>query len=270
MEDKELVSSNGYLVIRDMFAKDEIGVLQDKFDATEFNPKRIHQYEQWTGHHPEDVLDILRKPKFLERIEFLSGKRLMWAQLQAFRLFSGKEAHRLNWHFGRASFLYLLPEFAGWTLWIPLTPIDPTDQRGGLAFISRKLANGSCEAHLMSAMASRDDLESIGKHFGKLSQKFINNPILDIMCEEPSFKVGDAVLFHKFTYHTSIVLESGPLKQRNAIALRFVDENGLLNKIAAERLGPYLLNKDMSSILSKYEHGTPLRDIKKMFRTLYS
>ncbi|WP_372096813.1 hypothetical protein [Tistrella mobilis] len=144
----------------------------------------------------------------------LTGTRLIMTEAQGFELNS--ERNGFPWHYGSLSFRFIRPQDMGYSIWIPLDPIDPTGQGGGMAYIPETLFSARGNFQMSSLLSARLIAgESIADISAGLAQVYNENSILmtglfERHREEDHFAVGDAFVFNKYVWHRSSPLRPGP------------------------------------------------------------
>ncbi|WAS91516.1 hypothetical protein [Nannocystis punicea] len=168
----------------------------------------------------------------------LVGERLIFTTGNRFSLEPG--ATGSPWHFGRLTFCSIQPLELGYSLWIPLDPIDTRRQHGGMVWVPTDAwdARGRFQlwaGHIRrgSDSAVREQLEvALRAQFGGKSGFPMLGPydreFLELHAETADFAVGDAFLFNKFVWHRTEPLRVGEMQQRVAVVLRFVSEDATL------------------------------------------
>ena len=84
--------------------------------------------------------DIYNSQEFRAIVRQLIGQPLIFTQGLGFGLAQGDTG--FCWHTGVVSFSYINPADLGYTIWIPLTEINPQFQHGGMAYVPRNVLNG--------------------------------------------------------------------------------------------------------------------------------
>ena len=170
---------------------------------------------------------IYTSRQFKRIIGDLVNTRIIATECNGFELVPGSTG--FPWHYGSLSFRYIRPEDMAWSIWFPLDPIDPTEQGGGMAYVSQDIA--SCAIHYqLSSILSK--LKNNQKDFTEITSalnalfgfegKFTSD-IFENFAIEENFNVGDAFIFNKNVWHRSAPLLEGHLKRRLAVNMRFVD-----------------------------------------------
>src|SRR4051812_20110447 len=101
----------------------------------------------------------------------------------------------LNWHFGFRSFCFIDPADQGYTLWIPLDPIDPKGQNGGLPVVSERTYSGTEETKLLENYCNdQDDIEMLTVAASNVAAfSALRNGVLDKHKVEYAYQPGDAL-----------------------------------------------------------------------------
>lgn len=180
----------------------------------------------------EDILQLIERPYLQQALTGLTGRDIFLTFEIAFEV-EKNVSKGLPWHVGIQSFGYQSTEEFGCSVWMPLHPIDPDGQRGGVACVSRSILSGefaySIDAALVDVLKARERAgkRTSVKEYFNLREIALNSPLMDelfaLHCVEYDFSPGDALLFDKTVIHRSIMLEEGGLSHRAAYVLRFVD-----------------------------------------------
>ena len=173
--------------------------------------------------------------EFRKTLGSLTGTRLIVTEAQGFELSSDLEG--FAWHYGSISFRFIRPQDMGYSIWVPLDPIDPNKQGGGLAYVSQNLLSAQSNFQISSLLSSKlvagEPIDEISKGLFKVYEKssVLMNDIFEKEKEEDSFGVGDAFLFNKNVWHRSSPLRKGPMKTRLAVNIRFIDWRSRLDTV---------------------------------------
>ena len=179
--------------------------------------------------------EIYTTRQFKKTIGELLGTRVIATECNGFTLTPGKEG--FPWHYGSLSFRFVRPEDMAWSVWIPLDPIDPNGQGGGMSYIPEYIASCGLNYQISLLMARSlvsgdkfDDVtQSLNRIFG--FEGIFTQDVFEKIRVEDSFDVGDAFVFNKNVWHRSSPLLEGSLKQRVAVNMRFVDWRSRLDLI---------------------------------------
>ncbi|MCA9689887.1 MAG: hypothetical protein KC636_09775 [Myxococcales bacterium] len=160
----------------------------------------------------------------------ITGKELAVTQGIVFEIAPGKRG--FHWHFGLISFCFLHPCDFGCSLWIPLDPVDPAAQHGGMAYVSKDYLGGDFRPMARTIeSAMRGDREQ-QLALREIERQYMTEgtiiprhqvSLLEQHRVEQAFEVGDALLFDKWIYHRSCALQGGARASRRAFVIRFVD-----------------------------------------------
>jgi hypothetical protein len=189
-----------------------------------------------------------------------------------------------DWHLDITSFKYIFPEDRGFSIWIPLDPIDQEDQDGGMTMLSTNSFSG-CEFFKLQSRVTRALAEGcydipniyktlLGPKYRNARQKrfkkifrFIRYLFPHLFsdslyisgfsrylfdCEGVSYSLapGDAIIFDKTVFHRSNPLRSGSLKTRRAFVMRLVEAKSRYNAVNAAKAGG-----DDSILVRRYARG---------------
>ena len=214
------------------------------------------------GNDDPTILKLMGNPDFSAAITRLTGEPVFFTQGLGFELEKNKSAG-FPWHVGTQSFGFQRSQDQGYTIWTPLTTIDPDGQRGGMAYVSKQVLSGEfvyqhinlLPDYLRSKLAAGDEL-SFGD-FSRLKNNLLNSPemtqLLDHFAVEDAFAPGDALIFDKYVLHRSVRLEDGPLSARLAYALRFSSLDARYDKRRVDALAFPRTTFD-------YDVGSPFND----------
>lgn len=197
------------------------------------------------GNDDPDILSLMGTPEFARPITELAGQPLFFTQGLGFELEKNKSMG-FPWHVGTQSFGFQRQKDPGYTIWTPLCPIDTSEQRGGMAYISKNVLSGEFVYQHINMIPEYMKAEiDAGKElsyddFSAIKNNLLNSPemasLLDHFAVEDSFEVGDALIFDKYVIHRSVRLGEGPLPSRLAYALRFSSVDALYDKRRVDAL----------------------------------
>ncbi len=181
-------------------------------------------------HETTHMQAILRDPRFGAVLRAVTGTKLIPCEAQAFELASGTSG--IPWHYGFVSFGYVRARDLGYTLWIPLSPIDAVGDGGGMAYVPESVISarhgfdmGTLLAPAMNAGNAPTDLLAAFADANAAMQ-----PLFEEHKVEHSFDVGDALLFNKYVWHRSSPYRGEGEKRRLGIALRFVGADARMDR----------------------------------------
>ncbi|MEN2976849.1 hypothetical protein P7L78_03300 (plasmid) [Tistrella bauzanensis] len=175
---------------------------------------------------------------FRKTLGTLTGTRLIMTEAQGFELNS--ERNGFPWHYGSLSFRFIRPQDMGYSIWIPLDPIDPAGQGGGMAYIPETLFSARGNFQMSSLLSARliagEPIEDISAALFKVydENSILMTELFEAHKDEDAFDVGDAFLFNKNVWHRSSPLKPGPMASRLAVNMRFIDWRARLDKVMFE------------------------------------
>jgi hypothetical protein len=188
------------------------------------------------GSDPE-IGRLLRDEAFTRTLTTLADRSLLYTQGIGFEIQRGKH-HGFPWHVGTQSFGYVRGTDYGCSLWIPLAPIDPEGQGGGMSAVPARALSGQFLFTQVDPLVDRT-LDAIAaadaggerslsfESFVQLRHGILNDPsmatLLDCSKRTDRFEPGDVLFFDKYVIHASEPLGDGPLASRAAFVMRFVD-----------------------------------------------
>ena len=191
---------------------------------------------------PALVLSRVLTPALRARISALIGRELCLTQVIGFELRAG-DSQGFRWHVGHGSFAYQRIEDFGATLWIPLVPVETAGQHGGVACVPRSRLSGdflyrlhrsAIEYFMTRSMADPEaGQEALMHRYRELTRLSAFEDILEHYRVELDYAPGDALLFDKYVIHRSCPLRPGPIPQRRALVLRFVDTGSRFSQAGA-------------------------------------
>lgn len=203
------------------------------------------------------LLDLLASPALRSRLAAPLGQPFVFTQAIALELTAARTG--FPWHFGAQSFNYIFPEDAAATLWIPLDPIDPAGQDGGMVWVPRHIWSAAEHYKLFQSLIALP--RPVSKHIDLPSQYSVapgvgpaDERFLEHFKMSLRFEPGDALLFHKDLWHRSTALREGPLTRRRAFSLRFVDHRARYAKTNMTHLD-LVQSKVFGGVPSRYGHG---------------
>ncbi len=177
---------------------------------------------------------LYRQPAFAQVLTRLTGCRLIMSEAQSFELEVGRSG--FAWHYDSLNFRYIRPQDPAFSLWLPLQPIRPELQGGGMAWVP--LSRFSAQANfqfsrlLAEKLARGETIEDFSAH---LRQTYCTPGLLTDSFEqqriEEAFEPGDALLFSKYLWHRSSPLLAGDLQRRQAVTLRLLDWRARLDPL---------------------------------------
>ena len=230
---------DGFVKVAGLFTKevlDKMRPLAVEKESVDFEPKglatealsnlgRLYKLAKNIGLDRETMIEICTDPIFIKVREQLSPIR--WAYTMSLLTSLDIGTRGLNWHFGVDSFNFVGPDQDGITFWIPLDPIDPSQQGGGMAYVSEEVYSGRNTVKLLYQFISRyrTDANRLRDLFAfEKAYRQVAEPVLEENRVEDSFQPGDALIFNRHIYHRTSQLLPGPIATRHAFVLRFIDD----------------------------------------------
>lgn len=181
--------------------------------------------------HESDFMQaILHDQRFGTVLRTVAGTNLIPCEVQAFELASGTSG--IPWHYGFVSYGYVRARDMGYTLWIPLSPIDAEADGGGMAYVPESVISarhgfdiGTLLARAMNA--GHEPTELLASYAATHDAM---QPIFEQNKVEHSFDIGDAFLFNKYVWHRSSPYRGEAPKRRLGIAMRFVASDARMDR----------------------------------------
>lgn len=185
---------------------------------------------------------LVGSAEFRRVIHALIPTRVILTQSIGFALGTGQAG--LDWHFDLISFSYIDPLSPAFTLWLPLTEIDPARQRGGIEYVPQDVYCGRDKMVLSSRhfLEGPGVIEAVGGldvYRSLMPCSPVDKVVLDKHRVEPAFGVGDALLFNRYVWHRSSPLLEGPLTQRLAFTLRLVAADARYDGTLCRKFGEF-------------------------------
>lgn len=241
----------GFLLLKNFYSQDFITYLQSTISERIAAPTDKYQsgfsrlaFDMYDG--DPNVIALLQCERFREVMAELTGRNMFFAQALSFELEKNKNKG-FPWHIGTQSFGYHQADDYGATIWSPLCAIDPSTQRGGMAYVPKNRVNGDfLYSHIDPAIfdmlgekvADGEKVEL--EEFVNWRDGVLNDPalcsILDYYGVEDAFSPGDALIFDKYTIHRSVMLGDGALNSRTAFVMRFFCSDSTYDKKRAHDL----------------------------------
>nr|BFD41420.1 hypothetical protein FFPRI1PSEUD_29190 [Pseudomonas sp. FFPRI_1] len=240
-DDLEHFKTRGYIKLRQLLTPSAIHQLRELADsqlraAPPPPPAHSDGFTRLT--HRLGQVGILERlyqqPAFAQALTFLCGSRLIMCEAQSFELGVGRTG--FAWHYDSLNFRYIRPQDPAFSLWLPLQPIHPEGQGGGMAWVPLSLFSAQENfqfSRLLAQKLARG--ESVDEFCALLHQTYATPGVLTDCFEEQrieqAFEPGDALLFSKYLWHRSSPLLDGELQRRQAISLRLVDWRACLDPL---------------------------------------
>ena len=217
------------------------GLLEEELRAAERGVGRDGDYDAVkydVGSTTALTRELVTSPEFRRVIHALIPTRLLLTQSVGFALGKGKAG--LDWHFDLISFAYLHPLSPGFTLWLPLTPIDPAGQRGGMEYVPEDVYCGRDKMvlsarHFLQGPQVIAELGGVDEYRKLMPCSAADKIVLDRNRVEHGFQPGDALLFNRYVWHRSCPLLEGPLAQRLTLTIRLVAADARYDRTLCEK-----------------------------------
>lgn len=266
-EDVEFFREHGFLKLRKLFAVSMIEHMQN-LSGSQVSPPSgnygagFSKLKYDVGNDDPVILSLMKDSAFVEAMTALTGIPLFFTQGLGFELERATSAG-FPWHVGTQSFGFQRRQDPGFTIWTPLCAIDPHGQRGGMAYVSKKVLSGEFVYQHITMLPELMIAESAAGRslayddFSRLKNSLLNSTemhrLLDHFAVEDSFEPGDALLFDKYVLHRSVRLEDGPLASRLAYALRFSSLDARYDRARVDALA-------YPRVTFNYDVGSPFND----------
>ncbi|MCA9681501.1 MAG: hypothetical protein KC431_17290 [Myxococcales bacterium] len=270
----------GLIRLRGLLSPADIDALREGCDApiwTPEDPRSLPGFANIAFRPQQTALERVAEHEELRSVlRALAAERLIFTTGNRFVLTPDRGGS--PWHFGRMTFCSIQPLELGYSLWIPLDPIDTSAQHGGMVWVPadvwdargrfqmwsghlRRAANAPNRAVLEAALRQQFGGSSGFPMLGPYDQAF-----LELHAETADFAVGDALFFNKFVWHRTEPLRPGPMAQRTAVVLRYVSEHATLARDLVEAMTTGMDDESrraqgvFGSFLHDIDDGAPLRD----------
>ncbi|AOX03024.1 hypothetical protein BJP34_29465 [Moorena producens PAL-8-15-08-1] len=177
---------------------------------------------------------IYSSPNFKDTFRQLVPQELTFTQSLGFELTPKKKG--AAWHLDTISFSYIMPEDLGYTLWIPLDPINTREQHGGIAYVPRKAYSGDAYFSLLYQLVKNGKIDEVCQleDFNRFNFQYASQMeelALESCKVEHDLEVGDALLFDKYVWHKSCPLKEGVLPSRKAYVMRLIGSHSHYSKM---------------------------------------
>ncbi|MFN7972028.1 MAG: hypothetical protein U0166_06705 [Acidobacteriota bacterium] len=188
------------------------------------------------------VRAIVSSGAFQKAIHALIPRRLLYTQSVGFALGPGKGG--LDWHFDLVSYAYIDPRSPAYTVWLPLTPIDPRGQRGGMEYVGEDVYSGR-DKMVLSARHFHEGPKVIAEVGGLDAYRSLmpcspaEKVVLDRNRIEHAFAPGDALVFSRYVWHRSCPMHEGPVPRRLALTVRFVAADAIYDRTLCQKFGEF-------------------------------
>ena len=192
------------------------------------------------------IQKLMESNSFRSIMSQLTGRNMFFAQALAFELERMKNKG-FPWHIGTQSFGYHQANDYGCTIWAPLVHVNPSTQRGGMAYVPKDKVSGDfmythVDPAIFRALSEKIETNTpvTVDEFVEMRDGPLNDPaiksILDHFAVEDEFQPGDALIFDKNVIHRSVMLGDGPIESRAAFVMRFFCETSSYDRRRAHDL----------------------------------
>jgi len=276
--DVDKFKEDGYLVLRNFFSERTIEHFQRLAEENIQRPETNYgsgfsKLNYDIGNNDEQIFDLIQNSHFKDTLYKLTNRELIFTQGLAFELEKNKSSG-FPWHVGTQSFGFHQKDDFACTIWIPFCEINANEQRGGMAYVSKKHMSGEFVYQYINLipdhLKKKKESEDINfEYFSRTKNNILNLPeisgVLTHYASEDHFSIKDAIIFDKYVIHRSVKLEEGSIDKRVAFALRFADVESKYDSFRANQLEypkhafNYEGSSDFNTIVCK-EDGQPIID----------
>ena len=246
-EEKQFFSENGFIKIKQLLTKEAVNKLRkltSNSNQMKTPPKFYSGELSKIGYDVQEEVthNIYSSANFKSVLKQLTSDELVFMQAIAFEVESNQKG--FPWHHDIYSFCYTMPEDLGYTLWIPLIPINTKEQHGGMAYVSRQVHSSSEYFNLVYELVQNDNFpencqpEDL-KYLNFQYASKLESLVLDNSKVEDDFELGDAMLLDKVIWHKSCPLKEGKIPSRMAYVMRLIGSQARYSKAFLE--GTYFL-----------------------------
>ncbi|EGJ30248.1 MULTISPECIES: hypothetical protein [Moorena] len=266
-EEKNSFAENGFIKLKKLFtdeAIDKLRYLTAESNQVKKVPESYSGDFSRVGYDLENAVthQIYSEENFKNTFKPLIENELIFTQGVGFELKPNRKG--FHFHLDLVSFNFIKPEDLGYSLWIPLVPINTKEQHGGMAYVPRKAYPTSGYYALRYELIQHKDFAEFCQteefnYFEFFYASKVEEMVLDTNKVEDNFEVGDALLLDKFVWHRSVPLLEGKLPSRMAYTMRFVDSQARYSKIFLDGLYSLIKSKGDDTLTS---FGYKLTDLK--------
>ena len=267
-EEKKYFAENGFIKLKKLFTDEAIDKLRNLITQSHQVKRVPESYSgdfSRVGYDLEDVVTkkIYSHENFKNTLKQLIANELIFTQGVGFELKPNKKG--FNFHLDLVSFNFIKPEDLGYSLWIPLVPINTKEQHGGMAYVPKKVYPPSGYYSLRYELIQNQKFAEFSqtKDFNYF-EFFYTSKLEELVLEEnkveDDFEVGDALLLDKFVWHRSAPLKEGKLPSRMAYTMRFVDVQTRYSKIFLDGLYSLIKSNGDDTLTS---FGYKLKDLQE-------
>lgn len=267
-KEKNLFSENGFVKLKKLLTGEAIDKLRDltaESNGVEKVPESYSGDFSRVGYDLENEVThkIYSDNNFKYTLKQLIERELIFTQGVGFELKPNKKG--FYFHLDLVSFNFIKPEDLGYSLWIPLIPINTKEQHGGMAYVPRKAYPSSGYYDLRYELIQHQDFSQFCQtedfnYFDFFYASKLEELVLEKNQVEDDFEVGDALLLDKFIWHRSCPLKEGAWPSRMAYTMRFVDSQARYSKIFLNGLYSLIKSNGDDTLTS---FGYKLTDLKE-------
>lgn len=194
---------------------------------------------------PEDKIlnDLCSCSNLKNLLSKITGKKLIFAQALGNQLTPNEKG--THWHYGLQSFSYIDVRNFGCTVWVPLVDTIKDGQKGSLCWISEEIMSARERVKLIDFAFknnySGSELAEKAKELN-LPLSLLNKIEIDLFQKnrvEDDFHKGDVLLFNRWVFHRTSPFQEGPIPNRPALILRFIDQDSIYRPKFFEFLKDY-------------------------------
>lgn len=235
---RRALQEQGYLKLPGLLTATAIASLRQLVDQ-QLRPAQATTGEGFSRlTHRLDQDGILRQlqgqPALAQMLTYLTDSRLILCEAQGFELGVGRSG--FAWHYDSLNFRYIRPQDPAFSLWLPLQPVRPEAQGGGMAWVPLSLFSAQGNFQFSRLLAQKlAEGEPVAELCALLRQTYATPGALTDCFEqqriEAAFEPGDALLFSKYLWHRSSPLLAGEVQRRQAVTLRLVDAQARLDPL---------------------------------------
>ncbi|NEO74156.1 hypothetical protein [Moorena sp. SIO3H5] len=266
-EEKKSFAENGFVKLKKLFTEETIDKLRNLTAQSNQVTRVPESYSgdfSRLGYDLENTVTkkVYSQENFKNALKQLIANELIFTQGVGFELKPNRKG--FHFHLDLVSFNFIKPEDLGYSIWIPLVPINTKDQHGGMAYVSRKAYPTFGYYALRYELIQHKDFAEFCQteefnYFEFFYASKAEEMVLEKNKVEDSFEVGDALLLDKFVWHRSVPLLEGKLPSRMAYTMRFVDSQARYSKIFLDGLYSLIKSNGDDTLTS---FGYKLTDLK--------
>ena len=267
-EDKRYFSENGFIKLKNLLTGEAIEKLRQLTTEEKEVKKTPESYSgdfSRVGYDLDNEVtrQIYSDENFKANLHQVIENELTFTQGVGFELKLNKKG--FCFHLDLVSFNFIKPEDLGYSIWIPLVPINTKEQQGGMAYVPKKVYPTYGYYALRYELIQDQKFAEYCQteefnYFNFFYASKMESIVLEKNKVEDDFEVGDALLLDKFVWHRSCPLKAGTLPSRMAYTMRFVDSQARYSKIFLDGLYSLIKAKGDDTLTS---FGYKLSDLKE-------